>query len=45
MTFSERLAKARKERGLTQSEVAEKLPCVLSGSQPVGEGRNGSGNG
>ena len=25
MTFSERLAKARKERGLTQSEVAEKL--------------------
>ena len=25
MTFSERLVKARKEKGFTQSEVAEKL--------------------
>ncbi|WP_296119245.1 helix-turn-helix domain-containing protein [uncultured Eubacterium sp.] len=25
MTFSERLAKARKEKGFTQSDVAEKL--------------------
>ena len=29
MTFSERLAKARKERGLTQSiEVAEEIPMM-----------------
>ena len=44
MTFSERLAKARKERGTDPERGGREASCVLSGGQPVGEGGNSSGN-